>query len=340
MHVDVRKTGAVCLGNYVVCDGFVDEYPFRVQTHIHEDHMNDFDTSKGQQSLYMSPETYDLILAERNADIGYRSNIYPIDRGTTQVLDDNGIRLSLIPSNHMLGACQTMVELPDGYRIGYSGDFGWPVDNIIEVDELVVDSTYGNPEKSIRRYTQEDAETKLAEIVCERLRHGSVHVQAHPGTIERVIQVLWGAVAQVPILASDKLLSQVKIHQKYGSVAAQPARLDSECGRQAIKERSYIQLYSRGDGFRNEQIEGTRISCSAYMVNGDDPMLMHSERSYSVALSNHADFEETIAYVKATGARKVVTDNTRSYGVNLAFAIRDRLPGVIAKPSSNKPVLR
>ena len=54
-----------------------------------------------------------------------------------------------------------------------------------------------------------------------------------------------------------------------------------------------------------------------------------------VALSNHADFHETLKYVEATGAKKVITDNTRGYGVELAIAINERLPGVQAQPSTN-----
>lgn len=59
-----------------------------------------------------------------------------------------------------------------------------------------------------------------------------------------------------------------------------------------------------------------------------------SERGYSVALSNHADFEGTLEYIIATGAKRVVTDNTRGNGVELALAIQKRL-GIEAKPSSN-----
>ena len=66
-------------------------------------------------------------------------------------------------------------------------------------------------------------------------------------------------------------------------------------------------------------------------------MKVYSERSYSVALSNHADFEETLAYVEATSAKKVVTDNTRNHGVELAIAINNRLDGVQAVPSTNRP---
>ena len=144
--IDVLASGTVCLSSEVVCDGFADGYPFRVQTHIHDDHMSQFERSKGLQDILMSPETYALLVADRNADLAFRDNLHRVDRGNERILDD-GSKLSLIPSNHMLGSCQVVLEMPDGYRVGYSGDFGWPLDKIIEVNMLVVDSTYGEPQK-------------------------------------------------------------------------------------------------------------------------------------------------------------------------------------------------
>ena len=332
--VDVLASGAVCLGPGVVCDGFVEGYPFRIQTHIHDDHMGDFDKSKGFQDLLMSPETYALLVAELNADLEFRDNFHQVKRGTEHVID-NGSKLSLFPSNHMLGSCQVALELSDGSRIGYSGDFGWPVDRVVEVDELVVDSTYGSP-KSVRRYTQAEAEGCLLNVVCGRLRHGSVHVYAHRGTIERVLQVLGGNVG-VPILATERLIREVEIYQKYGFAIGCLDAVDSDAGRSAVEDRFYVRLYSKGDDFRNERIGGTSITCSAYMVNGDHPLMTYSERAYSVALSNHADFHETLAYVEATRAKRVVTDNTRNYGWELANAINSHLEGVHAEPSTNNP---
>ena len=332
--VDVLESGAVRLGSKVVCDGFAEGYPFRVQTHIHDDHMGEFDKSKGRQDFLMSPETYELLVADRNADLEFRDNMHQVNRGNKRVLDD-GSKLSLFPSNHMLGSCQVALELPDGLRVGYSSDFGWPLDEVIQVDELVVDSTYGSP-RSVRRYTQAEAEGCFINIVCERLRHGSVHVNAHRGTIERVLHVL-GVNVEVPILASEQLIREVKVYQNHGFAIADIYALNSDAGQSAMKERSYVRLYSKGDGFGNEQIGGTSVTCSAYMINTDQPIMTYSERAYRVALSNHADFDGTLAYVEAAGAKKVVTDNTRNHGRKLAIAINNRLPSVHAEPSTNKP---
>lgn len=330
--VDVLGSGAVCLGSKVVCDGFADGYPFRIQTHIHDDHMGEFNRSKGLQNLFMSAETRELLIAEYDAELEYRDNLLPIEPGVEHVLND-GSKLSLVPSNHMLGACQVALELPNGIRVGYSGDFAWPLNEIIQVDDLVVDSTYGSP-KSIRRYSQAEAEMCLSNIVCERLLHGPVHILAHRGTIERVLHVLWGNV-NVPILATERLIREVEVYQKYGFAIGILVQLDSEAGQSAMMERSYVRLYSKGDGFGNETIGGTSITCSAYMADTYHPLKEYSDRAYSVALSNHADFNGTLAYIEATGAKKVITDNTRTHGVELAIAIKDYLD-IDAKPSSNR----
>lgn len=297
--------------------------------------MGDFDKSKGLQDLFMSPETRALLIADRDAELEYRDNLIAVPQGVERELGD-GSRLALLPSGHMLGSCQVAVRLPSGLRCGYSGDFAWPLDEVMQVDELVVDSTYGSS-GSVRRYTQDEAENSLLEIVCERLRHGSVHVNAHRGTVERVLHILGGKVG-VPILASAKLAREVAVYREYGFAAGALESLDSAAGRSALKERFYVRLYSKGDGFGNERPEGTSVTCSAYMVGTDDPVLRFSERAYRVALSNHADFEETLAYVEATGARRVVTDNTRNHGIDLAIAINGRLSGVRAEPSTNAPV--
>jgi putative mRNA 3-end processing factor len=331
--VDVLASGAVRLGSNVACDGFVNGCEFRVQTHLHDDHMGHFNRSKGLQDLFMSIESLRLLVAEQNADLGYRTNIHGLERGATNDLSD-GSTLTLLASNHMLGACQVALELPAGLRVGYSGDFGWPLDEVIRVDELVVDSTYGSPE-SVRRYSQADAEQCLIEIVCERLRHGSVHIKAYRGTIERVLHLLGGNVG-VPILASRRLIREADVYKEHGFATEGLVAVESTEGRAVVKDRSYVRLYSKGDGSGVERLEGTEVTVSAYMADRTHPLTTYTERAYKVALSNHADFNGTLAYVRATGARRVVTDNTRSHGCQLALAIRNRL-GVDAMPSSNTP---
>lgn len=332
--VDVLDSGAVLLGGNVVCDGYAHGREFRVQTHIHDDHMDEFDRSKGCQDVLLSPETLALLIEEQNADLPYRENLFPIPRGQGHELND-GSEVTLVPSNHMLGSCQVALRLTDGRRVGYSGDFGWPLEDVIQVDELVVDSTYGSP-RSIRQYTQAEAEEAFVGLVKRRLRYGSVHVKAYRGTVERVLHLLGDDIG-VPIVASDRLIREASVYQENGFAVGTLLQLGSSEAKHALNQRSYVRLYSKGDGFKNElEGGGTSVTCSAYMATRDDPLMVYSDRSYSVAMSNHADFNETLAYVRATGARVVVTDNTRNHGQDLALAINEGLNGVVALPSTNQ----
>jgi hypothetical protein len=70
------------------------------------------------------------------------------------------------------------------------------------------------------------------------------------------------------------------------------------------------------------------------MANPREPVLEYAERSYCVAISNHADFWGTLEYVRATGAKFVLTDNSRMNGVSLAQELCSRL-GIRAQPSTS-----
>ena len=117
--VEVASSGAVLLGNQVVCDGFQRDRPIRVHTHIHDDHMADFDSSKGFQDLYMSAATRELLIAEYNADLDVRDNIVPVEHGHSYGCP--GGKLTLYSSGHMLGAVQ--VRLAGCGKIVWSKQF-------------------------------------------------------------------------------------------------------------------------------------------------------------------------------------------------------------------------
>src|SRR5689334_13852364 len=136
--IDVAMSGAVCLGPSIVCDGFLRDRKVRVQTHVHVDHMNDFESSKGYQEILLSRATKELLCIERNADLPYRSNLRVVDESSHYELDGSAM-ISLKSSGHMLGAVQVAVCFQDGMTLGYSGDFSWPIDTAIEVEALVLD---------------------------------------------------------------------------------------------------------------------------------------------------------------------------------------------------------
>ena len=123
--------------------------------------------------MLVSRGTKHLLILDYNADLPYRSNIKTLDSGVFYQVNDS--KVTIFPCGHMLGAVQVLVELPTGIRLGYSGDFQWPIDHVMQVDALVIDATYGSPQ-SVRRFTQGACESRLLELVNHRLARGPVYI--------------------------------------------------------------------------------------------------------------------------------------------------------------------
>jgi putative mRNA 3-end processing factor len=332
MRINVSGSGAVTLNDVVTCDGFVYDYPIRVQTHVHTDHMNGFNSSKGVQHILMIQPTLDLLIVEYKADIPNRNNIEAIP--SSQTVSRENCQIRLLDSGHMLGSVQVEVTLPDGVRCGYSGDFAWPLEDVIEVEELVLDSTYGSPD-SIRKFTQEDANNRFVDLVVDRIRSGPVMILAHRGTLQRAISCLDDEIED-PIIASPRLCNELKVYQQHGYSLTKVLSTSAEESRLILAEGRYIRLYETRDRRPTDIGEATSITLSAYMSRLDDPVVEYSEKAFCIALSDHADYEETLEYVRATGARRVITDNYRGrHGAELALALRQEL-GIDAQPSRNQ----
>jgi putative mRNA 3-end processing factor len=331
--VNVSARGAIALGPDVVCDGFIKGVPIRVQTHVHKDHMGGFESSKGFQTIIMSEATRELLAVEFDADIPVRSNIRAMPPGHWRKVA--GVEIQLLPSEHMLGAVQVAVMLKNGTKLAYSGDFNWPLQHIPETDILVVDSTYGSPACK-RTYRREDAESRFVQLVLDRLRNGPVHIRAHRGTLERTLELL-DDVTTAPVVASHRLWGELDVYRRFGYAIGSVLRLDSDEGEHAVAGGQYIHLHGMGDPSIFGISDGASITLSVYMTDPKDPVLEYSSRSYRVAISGHADFEETLEYIAATRATSVITDNSRGgHAVELAMEVRARL-GIDAYPSHGEP---
>jgi len=330
-QIDISCNGAVKLGRDVTCDGFVAGYKYRVQTHVHNDHMSNFDCSKGFQTILMSEPTKSF-LELRHVDIKTRVNVVslPIDGAYR----NSGIEIQLLPSGHMLGAVQVAVATANTVRVGYSGDFSWPLERVIQVESLVVDSTYGSP-RSIRRYSQQDANDYFRETVLRRIKLGPIIVKAHRGTLYRAFELLFGLVPD-PIITSKRTIEEARVCEKYGYSVCQMHDLDLPEVKQMRKEGPYIGLYHIGELVPYDRGDVTVVTLTAQWVHGEEPILELSDSSYQIALSDHADFNETLEYVRATNAREVITDSVHGkHASELASAIENLL-GIKARPA--KPI--
>jgi putative mRNA 3-end processing factor len=329
MHVRVSAKGAVQLGEVVVCDGFITGCKVRVQTHIHMDHMDQFTTSKGYQDVLMTQATRDLLIAEYNGDLAYRENVKAVNVG--EAFQENGCEIVLLNNGHMLGSAQVVVTLPDGIRCGYSGDFSWPLDEVIQVDELVVDTTYGSPD-SVRRFQEEEADQQLAELVVAKLHSGPIFLSAHRGTLQRSLSTLDDAI-KCPVIVPPKTFKEIEVYRKWGYSLTQVISSDTAEAKQLRKGNRYIFVDGIKRGPPHLPKGATSIILSAFRGSKKHPVIEYSEKAYNVSLSGHADYKGTIDYIRATGAKTVLTDNTRGgHAVELALAIQQEL-GIEAKAS-------
>ena len=325
-------SGAVRLGPDVCCDGFLRDAKVRVQTHVHSDHMAGFNTSKGNQDIILTEPTRRLLVTEFNADLGYRSNLRPLEAHERYQV--GGSSLWLVSSGHMLGSAQVLVELEDGTRVGYSSDFQWPIDEVIEVDGLVVDSTYGSP-NSIREFSQGECEEQFAALVNRQLMQGPVNVKAHRGTVQRALQILSDTV-ECPIIGSDRLCREIQVYRDFGYTIHGVLSIGSYEAKEVMDSPRHVRVYSTGDQQPADIGAASKITLSAYFTRPDNPINEYSDRAFGVAMSNHADFNGTLEYVERTRAQFVVADNTRTgRGHELAREIARRL-GIEARPSTNK----
>ena len=329
--IDVAMpSGAVSLGPDVVCDGFLSRAKVRVQTHFHADHMSGFETSKGNHIVLASNATISLLTAEYNADLPYRTNI--IGLTPTEPYTIGGSSISLIPNGHMLGSVQVKVVRNDGLRLGYSGDIQWPIDDVMRVDGLVVDSTYGSP-RNVREFTQGECEEQFLALLHRLLSLGPVNIKAHRGTVQRVLQLITDE-GGCPIICSERLARDVEVIGDSVYTIGDLFVRATSCAREVMSSERYIRVYSTGDQMPVDIGSSTKIVVSAYFTRPDTPVMEYSEGAFGVAMSDHADFEGTLEYIRQSEAEFVVTDNTRGgKGVELAEAIISRL-GVEAKPSS------
>jgi putative mRNA 3-end processing factor len=332
--IDVSPNGSVLLGSAVSCDGFHYGRPYRVQTHVHWDHLNDFETSKGIQRIFMSDASKALLEAELNADIPYRDNIVSVALGRPIAL--NGCEIELRRSGHMLGAVQVAVRPYDGPSLGYSGDFQWPLplDEVIKVEALVLDSTCGALEQQ-PAYTQEEADAALVHEVLKALKSGPVFLAAHRGTLQRAVRLL-GGLTDAPLIAKPNICRQIEVYRRCGYDIDPINPVTSETAQSAMREGRFIRLFSLAESLPVYE-NATQITLTKYMVPPEYPIIEFSPKVVRIGMSEHADVEGTLQYVEAVAPKFVLCDASRGgHAEHLAALIKSRL-NINAAPSMRRP---
>lgn len=330
VELDVHASGIVLLGD-ISCDGFRRENAVRIQTNLTIPHMNEFTTSKGMQSVYLSVPAKKLLQAEYNADLLHRENVIGMPFGET--FDVSGNQVTLVANDTMLGSSQVMVVTKDGTRVGYSGLFSWPSKRIIKVDALVLDCGCRNLE-SVAEYN-ERAARKLFERISRGITNGPVNIVFSKGVFENMLKVVSNFTG-FPFIMLGKTKKQIEVLQDYIGLLIEPIVLEAtDDAREAKRSRKYIRLIELQDYKDPDDLRGNTIFLNAHSDYVVEPVFEYLDELCRISFSIHPSVDGLVEYVAATGAQYVVTDSSRSTNAeDISRMLIERL-GIESRPSSN-----
>jgi putative mRNA 3-end processing factor len=330
-EASVSERGAILLGRHVACDSSDDKRPLRVVTHIHYDHIEGLQQSlRNCQAVVMTPATRDLLEVMHSPLFLMTGNVKALAYGEPFQFDSE--RLTLHCADHIIGAAQVLVEDEAGTRYVYTGDFRLSNTPVLDADVLVIESTYGNPFQ-VRPFGRV-VENAFVDLVETGLRSGPVYVFGYHGKLQELMQILHGNKVRAPFIVPEKVFQVSKVCEKHGMHFGK-ILLSSEDEAKAIVEHNepcvaFCHMNSRRYVARNAfriSVSGWEFSC---------PRRQIADNEHVVALSDHADFNGLIRYVRESKPKLVITDNYRVGDASiLAREITKRL-GIEAKAMPTK----
>jgi Cft2 family RNA processing exonuclease len=210
----------------------------------------------------------------------------------------NGARLTAYPAGHMLGAAQLLVER-GGERLLYTGDIklSRPLcgreAEIVRADRLIVESTFGLP--VFRFLSRDAARGRILSFARRCFVEGAVPAfLAHRlGRGQEVLSVL--CEAGIPVAVHEALARFLPVYERRG-----------------FRFPGWTPFEGRGaDGQALMAVRGFRpagLNLRVAYVSGRAALAEARERTGAdelIAYSDHADCEELLALVDATGAAEV-----------------------------------
>ena len=289
-------------------------------SHAHSDHIGAVKSSK---SIICSAATAQLISAA-----------YDI---SPKLASDVPKSISLLDSGHMLGSKQLCIsDNHYGNSIIYSGDFQMMESaaassiKIKNSDSLIIDSTY--PDPSVSFDAREDVETALSRWANRAVKYGIVLFRAYAmGKAQELIRIL-NSIGITPVV-NKKISAINKVYVSNGIKLSYVSAYDEDSDYESVLRGNFI-------GVIDSKNFDNLASAMAYA---------HNKRVYTAiatgfaksfrfnvdaqfALSDHADFKQSIEYIDAVSPKKIYT-----YGSNReAFAKNLKRHGYDAEPYNAK----
>lgn len=266
-----------------------------VITHGHADH------ARGGMKKYLCHQFTKPILYSR---IGRNIECQGVDYG--EVLNINGVKVSLHPAGHIIGSAQIRMEYK-GYVAVISGDYKIQDDGLstpfesVKCHEFVSESTFGLP--IYNWLTVEDQEKQMRNWVEQNRANGktSVFIGYSLGKSQRIMKALEG-VGELNVHYSI-----AKLNEAYESVGVHlPGYnvVDLHENKKHLDGKIVILPPALVDNPAMKKIPNMAYAiCSGWMQIRGARRWRSADAGF--AMSDHADWQGLIEAIKATEAEKV-----------------------------------
>jgi hypothetical protein len=292
-----------------------------VVSHAHADHM------KAHGQVFATPATAAMMRLRGAAtpnfhEVGFHETFCYRD-------GEESPCVTLLPAGHVLGSSQVLVE-HEGMKLLYSGDFklrasrSSEVAEVPQADVLVMETTFGLP-----KYRFPDNEEVLGDI--RRWCRSVLNTGSRPvvlcyslGKGQEVLAGLDGV--DFPIYLHEKHFHMANLYREFG-VKLPPYRLYVPgapldgvllCASGCRKGRWFADL-ARRESLKTSYVSGWALDAGAKWRFGTD---------HAFPLSDHAGYDDLMAYVGLSGAGTIYT----MHGFDEQFARDLRKQGYLALP--------
>ncbi|HLC79407.1 MAG TPA: MBL fold metallo-hydrolase RNA specificity domain-containing protein [archaeon] len=312
----IQKSGIVLKSGSSL---FVDASNIRASkaliTHAHSDHAK----ATLSNTYYLTPQTSALINAKQK---GFSVN--EIDFGKNFEVD--GFSCKFHPSGHILGSCQ--LEVSNGSHVVITSDFKLQKSilfegaNILPSEILVIETTFGTSQYSFpsRESVYEDmikwCHTQLSENKFIVLGGYST------GKAQELTKICTQFLGETP-LVYKKVFEQNKVYESQGLKLGDYIELNNN-----LNEGNILIMppHLIDDNLLSALSHQLGKKCVAAIATG-----WGNSKYKSFPLSDHADFDSLMRYVKESSPKLVLT--THGFEEEFADAVQKKL-GIRARPLS------
>jgi putative mRNA 3-end processing factor len=275
-------------------------------SHAHSDHTS---AAKSSKHVLASDQTVQLMERAYDVNIG-------------NIADNTGIRL--LEAGHMLGAKQMYIEdSKTNERIVYTGDFQMqksrtanPIE-VVETDSLIMTSVY--PDPGVVFDDKEEVAAAIQQWVGGSLRSGIVLFSAYAmGKAQELIALL--NEADIKPVVSRKICRVNEVYESNGIALDYASAYSEKNDYSELVKDNFVGITERRDvdvlAHELASVHGKKVSTA---VATGFAKVFRFRTDAQFALSDHADFNQSVEYIEAAKAKKVLTygSNCERFAENL-----------------------